>query len=208
MGDIYCYSYVEDAPSAAVVTRTVAERNATKSDKLIIMDGFPALTHGWGDLKKKCPSFLNMAKAGIHTIAITDLDTGPCAGALIREWFGIAEEDAIALPTEVVFRVAVREVESWILADREVWADYIGISETNFSAAPDTLADPKQHLLNVVRKKGRRKRHREMLPRGTANIGPGYNDVLCAFVEDHWSSNRASARSPSLKKAIDALNRV
>ena len=208
MDDIYCYSYVEDAPSAEVARKLVAERNASVAHKLLFFNGFPAMTGGCGALEKKCPAFLNMAKGGLYTVSLTDLDTRACAGALIREWFGISNAQSIALPKQVVFRVAIREVESWIMADRQAWAEYIGIPVGNFAVAPDDLPDPKLHLLNVIRKKGRKKRHREMLPTGTASIGPGYNDVLCEFVQQHWSPVRASAHSPSLKRAIKAVNKV
>ncbi len=208
MNDIYCYSYVEDAPSAAVTTRIVGERNRGKRHKLLFHQGFPALTRGSGDLRKKCPAFLNMARSGIFTVAIADLDTTVCAEALVREWFAIDPTSPLALPTEVVFRVAVREVESWIMADHKAWADYIEIAADNFSTTPDSLDDPKRHLLDVVRRKGRKNRHKAMLPSGTANIGPGYNNTLCRFVEEHWSPNRASQKSPSLRKAMNALNAI
>ena len=159
-------------------------------------------------IKNKCASFLGMARGDIHTLSITDLDTGICAGELIRDWFGIPVREPISLPKEVVFRVAVREIESWIIADLAAWAQYIGIPLANFSTSPDTLPDPKQHLLNVLRNKGRRKLHREMLPSGTAHIGPRYNDVLCDFISTTWSAARAAANSPSLKRAIDALHNL
>jgi hypothetical protein len=60
------------------------------------------------------------------------------------------------------------------------------------SMHPDQLDDPKQHLLSVIRKKGRRRKHREMLPQGAAPIGPRYNEVLCDFVEGLWDPERAS----------------
>jgi hypothetical protein len=208
MAEIYCYSYVEDAPSAEVACKLVAERNASAAHRLLFFDGFPFVTGGCSALAKKCPAFLNMAKEGLYTLTLTDLDTRPCAGALIRQWFAIPAAQPIALPKEVVFRVAVREVESWIIADIDAWAAYIEIAAANFSGAPDTLPDPKQHLLNVVRKKGRKNYHKDMIPAGTASIGPGYNDVLCEFVREHWSPARASAQSPSLKRAIMALAKV
>jgi hypothetical protein len=149
-----------------------------------------------------------MANGGQYTLALTDLDTRACAGALIRQWFSIPAGQPIALPKEVVFSVAVREIESWIIADRTAWAKFIGIAAANFASTPDDLDDPKQHLLNVIRNKGRKKRHRDMLPTGTASIGPGYNDVLCEFVQQHWSPARASAHSPSLRRAITALHQV
>ena len=208
MEDIYCYSYVEDAPSAAVAKKLVAQRNSVLAHKLHFREGFPALTGGYSALEKKCPSFLLMANGGLYTFSITDLDTRTCAVDLIRDWFCIPTVQPVALPKEVVFRVAVREVEAWIMADREAWAKYIGIPAENFSNLPDTLPDPKRHLLNVIRRKGMKRVHKEMLPNGTAHIGPRYNEVLCNFVSAKWSPSRASCNSPSLKRAIDALHRL
>ncbi len=208
MADAYFFSYVEDAPSAAVVTKLVSERNGKADDQLIFRKGFPVVTGGYGAIKKRCAAFLDMANAGLRTLALTDLDTHECACTLIRDWFGIPEASQATLPEECIFRVAVREVEAWILADRAAWAAHIGISAANFSANPDSLEDPKQHLLNVIRAKGRRRVHREMLPEGTAHIGPRYNEVLCDFVETVWLPERAAANSPSLYRAIRALSRV
>ncbi len=206
--DIYCYSYVEDTPSAEVARKLVATRNAAAAYSLLFVDGFPAVTGGQGALKKKCPKFLNMAKGGLYTFSLADLDTCVCAEALIRQWFALYKGENIALPKQVIFRVAIREIESWIMADRDAWSDYIGIARGNFSTKPDALPDPKQYLLSVIRGKGHRKYHRQMLPAGTASIGPLYNTVLCKFVRERWSSVRASEYSPSLSRAIMALNRI
>jgi len=94
------------------------------------------------------------------------------------------------------------------MADRDAWAEHVEIPADNFSAAPDELPDPKLHLLNVIRKKGRKRYHKEMLPTGIASIGPGYNDVLCEFVRQHWSPVRAGKNSPSLKRAIKAFRKI
>ncbi len=149
-----------------------------------------------------------MAKTGIYTFIITDLDNRRCAGMMIREWFSIPSPQPISLPMELLFRIAVREVESWILADRKAWAKYIKIPVDNWPRTPDQLADPKQYLLNVIRSKGRKKAHKEMLPLGTAHIGPRYNEILSEFIASQWSPPRAAALSPSLKRSIDALCRI
>jgi hypothetical protein len=205
MAAVYLYSFVEDAPSAAVAKKLVAARNAQAPEQLCFREGFPAVTGGYGAIKKRCKAFLKMAKLGIYTFTLTDLDTKECACSLIRMWFGILDDSEVSLPDECIFRVAVREIESWILADRAAWAKHIGIPVGNFSTDPDSLPDPKQHLLNVLRRKGTKKVHREMLPVGTAHIGPRYNEVLCDFVEKSWSPERAAMNSPSLNRAIQAL---
>lgn len=208
MMDVYCFSYVEDALSAAVARKLVSTRNAQLDHRLVFRSGFPAVTGGYGAIKNKCKAFLNMARAGIHTLIFTDLDTTECACDLIRDWFDIPQSDAVDLPSQCIFRVAVREVESWIIADHTAWAKYIGISAVNFSTQPDNLDDPKGHLLNIIRKKGTKKIHREMLPQGATSIGPRYNDVLCDFVENSWVPERAAKRSPSLERALKALMKI
>lgn len=205
LSDIHCFSYVEDAPSASVARKLVAARNSVSENALVFYSGFPAVLGGCRPVKSKSKSLMRMAGSGIYSLVLTDLDTAECACSLIRDWFGLPRENPADLPSQCIFRVAVREIESWIIADRESWAEHIGIAAVNFPVHPDELSDPKNRLLSVVRKKGRRKIHREMLPRGTAHIGPRYNEVLCDFIDDAWDPVRASANSPSLKRAFDAL---
>ncbi|MCY2929083.1 MAG: hypothetical protein NTV86_06235 [Planctomycetota bacterium] len=191
-----------------MVKKLVAEGNTARAEKILFAEGFPEVTHGCSAIKDKCPAFANMAKAGVATLCITDLDRRPCASGLIRDWFGIPSSSPIVLPPEVVFRVAVREVESWIMADREEWAKYIQIPKASFVVAPDSLLDPKQHLFSVIGRKGRKSFHKEMLPRGTAHVGPRYNEIICEFVAEKWSPQRAAERSPSLLRAINALKKL
>ncbi|MEA2061884.1 MAG: hypothetical protein U9P10_15580 [Thermodesulfobacteriota bacterium] len=208
MTDIYCFAYVEDAPSAAVAHKLLSTQNALLDRRLIFRNGFPAVMRGFGAIKNRCEAFLNMAKAGSHIFILTDLDTAECPCALIRDWFSIPQGTPVNLPSQCIFRVAVKEVESWILADHAAWAEYIGISATNFTNYPDQLDNPKEYLLNVIRRKGKAKIHREMLPKGAAHIGPKYNDVLCDFVESSWTPERAAKNSPSLDRALRALMKV
>lgn len=208
MTDIHCFAFVEDAPSAAIAQKLVATRNDRLSRRLVFRNGFPAIMRGHGDIKSRCQAFLNMARSGSHTLILTDLDTVECACALIRDWFAIPQEDPVNLPSQCIFRVAVREVESWIIADHAAWAEYIGIPAANFSIHPDRLDDPKEHLLKVIRRKGKKKIHREMLPKGSAHIGPRYNEVLCDFVDKLWVPARAAENSPSLDRALKALMKV
>ncbi len=208
MEAVYCYSYVEDAPSAAVARKLVAARNAELEHPLVFMDGFPAVTGGYGAIKNKCKAFLEMARVGIHVFILTDLDAAECAGSLLRSWFAIPNNNDIVLPLHCIFRIAVREVESWIIADREAWAEFIGIPMANFSTHPDELDNPKEHIFNVIRRKGRKRMHREMLPQGAAHIGPRYNEVLCEFVDSSWQPERAAKNSPSLDRCLKALMRI
>ncbi len=191
-----------------MVKKLVAARNARNDNALIFYDGFPAVMGGSGAIKNKCSAFINMARSGILLVVLVDLDAAECACSLLRSWFVIPENEEIALLPQCIFRVAVREVESWILADHLAWAHFIGIREDNFAMPPDELLDPKGHILRVLRKKGRKKIHREMLPRGAAHVGPRYNEILCDFVNNYWAPERAARRSPSLDRAWRALLKI
>jgi hypothetical protein len=112
------------------------------------------------------------------------------------------------IPDWFLFRIAVREVESWLIADRHALASFLRIPKTNLSAYPDSLNDPKVHLLGIIRAKGKRKMHHEMLPGRNSRIGPEYNNVLCEFILKHWNPERAAKNSLSLCRALEALKKI
>ena len=66
---------------------------------------------GFGYLRKNVKGFNHGAK-GIPYFLLTDLDKNECAPMLIRGWL------TVPLHPNLIFRVAVHEVEAWILADR------------------------------------------------------------------------------------------
>ncbi len=70
MTDVYCFAFVEDTPSAAVADKLVAARNARLERRLVFREGFPAVMEGFGAIKNKCRTFLNMAKTGSHTFVL------------------------------------------------------------------------------------------------------------------------------------------
>jgi hypothetical protein len=163
--------------------------------------GFVFGKTGFGYLKQKAPGFNNAAK-GTPFLLLTDLDTNPCASALIAEWLGGPRNP------NLLFRVAVREVESWVLADRKNFARLLGIKEGLVTEDPDALRDPKSTLIGLARKSPKAALKKAIVPaRGTSStIGPGYNLVLGEFVRDQWDLEAAAARSRSLKRAIAAVS--
>ncbi len=104
-------------------------------------------------------------------------------------------------------RVAVRAIESWLLADPESLGPFLGVSKTKFPHNPDMLDNPKRELLSIVRKFGRKARIKDdLLPKSSgASVGKGYNVCLMTFVQEHWKPQDAVARSDSLQRAMIAL---
>lgn len=104
-------------------------------------------------------------------------------------------------------RVAVREVEAWLLADREAFAEFLGISVTLIPQDVDAIADPKQKLINLARKSKNKTLREGIVPNSktTAKIGRDYNGQLIPFVKQIWKVDSAIPNSSSLERAMKAL---
>ena len=73
MQNIYCFSFVEDEPSAQVLKKLVEAKNAkTKTSTIHFRNGFPKVLGGHGQIKTRAKSLMQMADSGIHTLVLTD----------------------------------------------------------------------------------------------------------------------------------------
>ena len=157
---------------------------------------------GFGYLKKTIRGFNNASK-GMPHIVLTDLDRGGCAPALIKEWL------SVPIHHNLLFRVAVREVESWVLADRDRFAKFLGIRKTLVPVNVDAIDDPKKCLINLARNSRKRNLREDIVPTegSTAKQGPDYNGRLKSFVEEFWNPYEAMHNSPSLRRTIRAVEK-
>lgn len=57
---------------------------------------------------------------------LTDMDKATCAGELVRKWLRRHKP-----PRDLIFRVAVREVEAWLLADHDGMRELLGRNATS-----------------------------------------------------------------------------
>jgi hypothetical protein len=188
----------EDALSEAVLYRLVAEAN--QGLHIAVSVG----RRGNGYLRSKFSQLCKTA-AAIPVLLLTDLDKTPCAPELISDWCG-----GRVLPENMLFRVAVREIEAWLLADREGFARFSGIPKDKIPLDPEDLEDPKRALLNLVRHYGRRELRSDLLPSpgSRAKIGFGYNAVLSEFARSSWSVKRAIENADSLERTYRRLNEL
>ena len=167
------------------------------------MVGYRFGRRGNGYLIKKIPSFRQMAKRE-PVFILTDLDNANCAPELLEKWSSGNE-----FPENLLVRVAVREIEAWVLADRSGTADFLGVSPNLIPLNPEELADPKSFLLNLARKARREVRSELIVAKGAiASQGLGYNRALSLFVSSTWSIENAILRSASLSKAMLRLKEL
>jgi hypothetical protein len=167
---------------------------------------FPDLTRqhsssGFVYIKSKIKDF-NRAAKGMPFLVLTDLDKEECAPKLIREWLPVKTHP------NLIFRVAKREVESWVMADRNAFADFLRIPISKIPInIDDELDDPKAFLVKIARKSKEPAIRNAIVPQSaTSKMGPDYNARLISFVKDKWNLQRAVRHSDSLKRAANAIN--
>lgn len=154
---------------------------------------------GRSNIESLIPKF---CQASLHTkhFVLIDLDNDRCPGGTVNALIG-------ARPNALVLRVAVREIESWIMADRAGFAGFMGVSEDLVPVEPERLIDPKLTVVNLARRSRRRKIKEGLVPdpRALRKTGPGYTMLLSEFVAQDWSINVASASSQSLNRCVRRL---
>jgi len=192
---IQLYTITEDQLSTAV-----AERLVTECDHRWQV-GVPVETGGSGKLFDRLPQYLKIANS-LPVLLLTDLDRLECAPALVQRHC-----PARGWPEQFLFRVAVREVESWLLADHEGFSDFTGIPKNRLVYDCETIADPKQKLLNLVHRYASRDIKVRLVARHGGGLRPStaYNLELTEYVNRVWQPARAEQCSDSLRRARQRL---
>jgi hypothetical protein len=137
-------------------------------------------------------------------VVLVDLNGDcPCAPPCVQTWLPAPSE-------HMCFRVAVRAVEAWLLADRERIAGTLGISPRRVPDDPDNLAHPKTELVNLARQSNSRSIREQIVPREGSGrlVGSLYTSRLVGFIENEdggWRPDQAAVGSDSLRRCIDRL---
>lgn len=123
----------------------------------------------------------NIAARQVPFVILADLDREECPMALIERWLPGGRHG------NLLVRIAVREVESWLLADRKSFADFLGVSEFKLPKDPDAYEDPKRLVVNLARDSRRRDIREDLvpLPGSTSRIGRNYIGRLGYFVDKY-----------------------
>ena len=150
-----------------------------------------------GGGSKFWPDATRYNDAGRHQriIGLVDLEQWECAPTLIRH----------ELPNKnqgFHLRIAVRMLESWLIADRHSIAAFLRIKMSTVPVDPDAERHPKRKLIEIAGRSTRRAIRDAMLPGTTgATVGPDYVATMSEFVSKHWQVSAARLNSPSLERA-------
>jgi hypothetical protein len=156
---------------------------------------------GKGTLRRNIVGY-NQAARFSAWVVLVDLDQdASCAPDLRTAW--------LPSPSRLMcFRVAVHEVESWLLGDRERLAALLGVSVSSVPLDPDEVLNPKALVVDLARRSRRRDVRVDMVPRSGSHraVGPAYSSRLIEFVSgDHWRPEVAETRSDSLARCMRSL---
>lgn len=186
----------EDELSEAIALRLIAEVPEPHQITSKLRKG------GFGYLRSKMNNWRQMAAHQV-VVVLTDLDRANCLVEFHNAW--LSEKP---LPANLLLRVAVREVESWVLADHVALRALIG-TKGALPAQPDELPDPKQFLLQLAKTAPKAVRE-DLIKTAPGHLaqGLGYNARLTELVFSQWCPQRAAERSPSLARARIRLQKV
>ena len=111
------------------------------------------------------------------------------------------------------FRIAVREIEAWLLADRERFASFFRVRLSDVPAEPELLDDPKEAVIKLSRQSRSRDIRLDMVPRPRSGrkIGPAYVSRLIEFASDPqrgWRPGRAARSSDSLSRSLARIREL
>ncbi len=134
---------------------------------------------------------------------LVDLDADrPCPSEALTIWLPVPAAEYMR------FRIVVQAVETWLMADREHMAAFLGVSLAKIPQQVELERIPKQTLINIART-SRNKSIREdiVLHQGSsAKVGDRYIPRLLEFTTNYWRPDEAAKHSESLRRCIKALS--
>jgi len=185
-------SAVEGSVDEAVIKRLIAEAGGET--------GPIYGKNGKSQIKQRLNGYNN---AAYHSpwIVLVDLNhEADCAPPMKTAW--------LPKPApRMCFRIAVKEVEAWLLADRERFASFFRVRISDIPVSPESIDDPKEEVVELAKKSRSRDIRQDMVPRPGSGrkIGPAYVSRIIEFVSDRqrgWRPNHAVQSSDSLRRCL------
>jgi hypothetical protein len=178
---------VEGAVDESVLQRLIAEAGGL----LAAVYG----KEGKGALRKDIRGYNNSARS-FPWVVLIDLDRdAACVPSFLAEW--------LPKPAPLMrFRVAVRAIEAWLLADRRSMAAFLRVPLNRIPDDTDALPDPKRYLVDLARHSRRAGIRQDMVPRDGSgrSVGPAYASRLAEFADQMWRPDEAAQHSDSLRR--------
>ena len=146
-------------------------------------------------------------KAAMHTkmpwLVLRDLNSDECPPSLRNKLLN-------EVAPSMCFRIAAKEVESWLMGDRESLAFYFGVSRDLIPLAPEEIDEPKKLIVKLAKKSNKREIREGIARKSTAQLetGPRYTALMRRYVQNHWCPEVAAKRADSLRRAMACIERL
>lgn len=192
------YGGVEGALDQALLERLLSH--------LGLVPGSIIQCGGKATLQQRLPAFSGSAR-NLPWLVLADLDTdAACAPQLRRTW--------LPKPARCMcLRFAVRQAESWLMADAERCAAAFRVALSRVPEAPESLPDAKGALVELVRHSRSSAIREDMVPRPSSGrrVGPAYTSRVIEYVANTamgWRPDVAADVAPSLAATIAGIQRL
>jgi len=108
------------------------------------------------------------------------------------------------------FRLAVRAIEAWLIADNKSLAGFLGIASSKIPLEPELLEDPKKTMVELAKLSRRRNIREGMVPRQGSGrkVGSDYTFRLIEFVYNYWKPEIAIGKSDSLRRCCQGIRNL
>lgn len=197
MSQVFVNAVVEEDLDETVARRLIRHVGAEV--------GYVYGRRGKGYIRENIGRFNNAAR-NVRSLwfVLVDLDDDyACAPLLCQEWLGDPAPN-------LCLRVAVREPESWLLADRNAAARFLGVPESVIPYSAESEADPKRLVVELARRSRRRDIREDLVPGPGSGLamGPAYHARLIEFARRDWRPEVAAQTADSLRRCLSALQRL
>jgi hypothetical protein len=187
---------VEGSLDAAVGTKIIASQGGSVGP-VYGMKGVDYVENTIGGFNQK-------AQGGPILTLVDLMDTdSDCPVDVVQNWLPHRNRP-------MLFRLVVREIESWILADRSGVARFLGLRTSQIPHHPEDLDDPKKSLITLAQSSRYESLRRALVPDDPTqnDQGPGYTSRMRTFVREKWDLGAAMDNADSLRRCVDAVSRL
>jgi len=175
--------------------------------RLILLAGGSLSTiygrNGKSHIRRHIAGYNNTARHQPWLVVVDLNHEFECAPLLRRDWLSQRS-------TYMCFQIAVREVETWLLADRAGIARFLGVAQALIVKQPEGLEEPKRTMVDLAKRSRRRTIREDMVPREGSGrpVGPAYTSRLIEFASGAWLPEKAMNTSDSLCRCVECLTEL
>jgi hypothetical protein len=161
----------------------------------------PFPKNGADYIEKKIQGYNQLAQ-GMPILVLVDLmDIDPdCPAGAVQKWLPNRHE-------QMLLRFVIREIESWILADRTSLSRFLGVRKSKIPHHPEELDDPKAALIECARNSPKESLKNALIPDDPTvrDQGPAYTIRMERFIQKQWNLERALQNTESLRRCVRAV---